>query len=103
MMRTANLKSLREIAYPNTRVWIAAGKAFSLRLENSKFEITMYVLYWVVDIDSILDNVEEEAKWLIDFAVSFLRRLRSVAGKQSSIGKCGAASDKRNQVKRYQI
>lgn len=48
----------------------------------------MHPFCWIVRVDSILENVEEEGKWLIDVAVSFLRLSHSQwAGHFPSIGR----------------
>jgi hypothetical protein len=73
-MRTLDLSLERKINYPCSRVQVVpAESGFSLQFTASNALITMHPVCWIVKVDSILENVEEEGKWLIDVAVSLLR------------------------------
>lgn len=58
--------------FPDHRVSILRGDGFSLQLGQETI-ITVRPICWIVDVDAVAENVEEEAKWLIDVAISFLR------------------------------
>jgi Apea-like HEPN len=72
-MRTSDFNSQRQTEYPNSRLKIEPGEGFSVHRSTSSTTVTMNPVCWIVNVDSILDNVEEESKWLIDVAVSLLR------------------------------
>jgi Apea-like HEPN len=72
-MRTSDFSLQRKAEYPDSRVQIVPGDGFSIQLPPPSTTITMHPVCWIVNVDSILDNVEEESKWLIDVAVSLLR------------------------------
>jgi len=57
----------------NRRIQIVPGEGFSIIFSGGQTHVTMHPLCWMVSVDASKDNVEEEAKWLIDIAVSFLR------------------------------
>jgi hypothetical protein len=59
-------------SYPAHRVNIVSGEGFSLQLGREVI-ITIRPICWIVDVDAVAENVEEEGKWLIDVALSFLR------------------------------
>lgn len=54
-------------------VGITSGHGFSIDINEDGTTVTMHPLCWRVAVDATKENVEEEAKWLIDIAVSFLR------------------------------
>jgi Apea-like HEPN len=60
---------------PNNRINVTPGAGFSLQYVGSPpvAHIEMHPRAWLVSVGATKDNVEEEAKWLIDVAVSFLR------------------------------
>ena len=72
-MLTSDLQTQRQASYPNGNVTLIPGKEFSMDLAAGSASITLYGVCWVVDVDAIAENVEEEGKWLIDVAVSLLR------------------------------
>jgi hypothetical protein len=53
-------------------VSIVPGSGFSFQ-SKPKIIIEMRPICWIVNVDAVKENVEEEGKWLIDVAVSFLR------------------------------
>src|SRR5260370_12216324 len=71
-IRTADFLTEWKTRYPEHQVEIVPGKGFSLQL-TPKIIIEMRALCWVVNVDAVAENVEEEGKWLIDVAVSYLR------------------------------
>lgn len=58
---------------PNARLQVFADKGFSFTPTAAKCSIYMHPLCWLVSVDATEDNVDEEATWLIDIALSFLR------------------------------
>ena len=58
--------------YPGHSVEIVAGSDFSLQLTPKRI-ITIRPVCWLVNVDAVKENVEEEGKWLIDVAMSYLR------------------------------
>ncbi len=71
-MRTADFSTDWKALYPDHQVEILSGTGFSLRF-TPKIIIEMWSLCWIVNVDAVAENVEEEGKWLIDIAVSLLR------------------------------
>jgi hypothetical protein len=72
-MRTADFNLQRRTEYPDSRLQIVAGDGFSLEFSPPNTIITVHPVCWIVTVDSIFENIEEESKWLIDLAVSLLR------------------------------
>jgi hypothetical protein len=58
---------------PNRKLHVVADKDFSIEFAPLISTVRMHPVCWVVSVDAAEDNVEEEAKWLIDIAVGFLR------------------------------
>jgi hypothetical protein len=71
-MRTADFSAERKALYPDHQVEIVPGNGFSLQF-TPKIIIEMRAICWIVNVDAVAENVEEEGKWLIDVAVSYLR------------------------------
>lgn len=71
-LRTADFSSEWKSLYPEHPVEIVPGNGFSLQL-TPKIIIAMISTCWIVNVDAVAENVEEEGKWLIDIAVSYLR------------------------------
>ncbi|CAM5336486.1 hypothetical protein ATER59S_00052 [Aquamicrobium terrae] len=76
-MLTSDLQTERQAAYPNGKVTLIPGEEFSMSLHGGSASITLSPICWAVSVDAIAENVEEEAKWLIDVAVSLLRLCHS--------------------------
>jgi hypothetical protein len=72
-LRTADFSAERQVLYPNDRAEIAPAEGFSMQFKESKIIIGMRPVCWLVEVDAVAENVEEEGKWLIDVAVSYLR------------------------------
>lgn len=72
-MLTSDLQTQRQASYPNGNVTLIPGSKFSMTFHAELVSITLYEVCWVVTVDAIAENVEEEGKWLIDVAVSLLR------------------------------
>ena len=72
-MLTEDLQKQRHSSYPNGNVTIIPGDEFSINIHAESTSITLYAVCWVVTVDAIEQNIEEEGKWLIDVAVSLLR------------------------------
>ncbi len=72
VLRTQDFTSEWESRYPDHRFSIVPGEGFSLTV-GQKVVIEMKPICWIVDVDAVAENVEEEGKWLIDVAVSLLR------------------------------
>jgi hypothetical protein len=93
-MNTLDFTLQRKTEYPTSSVQIVPGEAFSLQFSSPSTVITMYPVCWIVNVDSILDNVEEESKWLIDVAVIRPRPRRQplhlVVFSQLGSGACGS-------------
>jgi len=58
---------------PNRKLRVVADKDFSIDFALPVSTVRMHPVCWVVSVDAAKDNVDEEAKWLIDIAVGFLR------------------------------
>ena len=58
---------------PHTKVQVIADQGFSAAFVAGGARVAMHPHCWVVSVDAAKENVDEEAKWLIDIAVSFLR------------------------------
>jgi hypothetical protein len=69
---TEDFSSEWKSRYPDHQVNIVPGAGFSLQ-PGQKITIEMRPICWIVHVDAVAENVEEEGKWLIDVAVSFLR------------------------------
>jgi hypothetical protein len=69
---TDDFSSEWELRYPGHRSNIVPGEGFSL-LYGQRVTMEMRPICWIVDVDAVAENVQEEGKWLIDVAVSFLR------------------------------
>ncbi|RWP41170.1 HEPN domain-containing protein [Mesorhizobium sp.] len=70
---TQEFSKERKAAYPDDRVEILPASEFAFQFVGTKVVVHMYQTCWVVDVGAIAENVEEEGKWLIDVAVSYLR------------------------------
>jgi Apea-like HEPN len=73
VMRTTDFNLQRRTEYPDSCLQIVAGDGFSLQFSPPDTIITVHPVCWIVTVDSIFENIEEESKWLIDVAVSLLR------------------------------
>jgi hypothetical protein len=71
-MLTEEFNKERKSRHPDQRVNIVPGAGFSLSL-GQEVTIETKPICWIVDVDAVAENVEEEAKWLIDIALSLLR------------------------------
>lgn len=59
---------------PHTKVQVVPDEGFAIEFTSgSNAVVHIHPRCWVVAVDAAKDNVEEEAKWLIDIAVGFLR------------------------------
>jgi hypothetical protein len=58
---------------PNKKLRVVPDKDFSIDFAVPVSTVRMHPVCWVVSVDAAKDNVEEEAKWLIDIAVGLLR------------------------------
>jgi len=58
---------------PNQRFRVIPGQSFSLQFVGDVVHVEMFPIAWLVSVSAAKENVEEEAKWLIDVALSFLR------------------------------
>lgn len=73
-MQTIDLQHERQSTYPGGRVTLAPGDGFSMKIHpGGAVTVTIYGVCWVIDVDAIAENVQEEGRWLIDVAVSLLR------------------------------
>jgi hypothetical protein len=61
-------------------VEITAGPAFTQSYRSHKVVIAMPSCSWVVTVTGASENAKEEAKWLIDVAISFLRMAHDSVG-----------------------
>ena len=52
---------------------IVHGERFSQTTSEDGVAVTMPPVCWVVKVDAVQDNAQEEAKWLVDVAISLLR------------------------------
>jgi Apea-like HEPN len=58
---------------PNGRLQVVPGTGFSIQITAGNVIVEMDPMCWIVTVNAAANNVEEEAKWLIDVASSFLR------------------------------
>lgn len=59
---------------PHTKVQVVPDEGFAIEFTSGPNAVVhIHPRCWLVAVDAAKDNVEEEAKWLIDIAVSFLR------------------------------
>ncbi len=72
-LKTADFSNERKKAHPTHKLEIVIGSGFDFKFTCEKAIISMNPICWVVNVDAIKENVEEESKWLIDVAVSYLR------------------------------
>ncbi len=72
-MLISDLQTERQSAFPGGKVTLIPGDEYNMAFDADMVSITMKQLCWVVSVDAIAENVAEEAKWLIDVAVSLLR------------------------------
>jgi len=72
-MRTADYVASRKADYPDEKIEVVPGETFSLTFAPPKVLITMIPICWVIEVNATAENVPEEAKRLIDMAVSYLR------------------------------
>ncbi len=72
---TADIAAELQQRAPKNRIEVVPGRGFTLQFIGSPpiARIKMHRVAWLVSLNAAKDNVEEEAKWLIDVAVSFLR------------------------------
>jgi hypothetical protein len=79
---TSDLADYLRVKSPNDRIKVVPGDGFSIKYSGSPVtaSIEMYPIAWLVTVNAAQDNVEEEAKWLIDIAVSLLRLHYKVEG-----------------------
>ena len=75
---------------PDSKVRIVTDQGFSIEFAAPVLTIRMYPVCWVVSVDSAKENVEEEAKWLIDIAVGFLRLHYNVQRRAPRFPQLGA-------------
>ncbi|MCA1396117.1 HEPN domain-containing protein [Bradyrhizobium sp. BRP56] len=73
VLRTSDFSAERQALYPNDGAEIVPSEQFYFQLQGPKVKIGMRPVCWLVGVDAVAENVEEEGKWLIDVAVSFLR------------------------------
>lgn len=86
VLRTDDFAEEWKVQYPGHQVQIIAGDGFSIQL-TPKVIITMRPVCWIVNVDAAAENVEEEGKWLIDVAVSYLRlRFQNWPGHFPALG-----------------
>jgi hypothetical protein len=71
-LRTADFSSEWKTLYPDHKVEIISGNEFSFQF-GAKTIIVIRPVCWIVSVDAVAENVEEEGKWLVDVAVSYLR------------------------------
>jgi hypothetical protein len=81
---TSDLAAELQNRKPNDRIKVISGQGFSLRLVGTPpvVHIEMYRTAWLVSVSAAKENIEEEAKWLIDVAVSLLRLQYKVEGRR---------------------
>lgn len=58
---------------PTGRLQVVPGKGFSIQIAAGNVIVEMHPTCWIVTVNAAAENVEEEAKWLIDVASGFLR------------------------------
>lgn len=88
VMLISDLQIERESEFPDSKLKLIPGKEFSF-VPGPSISITMHPICWVVSVDAIAENVEEEGKWLIDVAVSLLRlSYNSWANHPPATGAC---------------
>ncbi|PZO55812.1 MAG: hypothetical protein DCF16_01695 [Alphaproteobacteria bacterium] len=74
---------------PDDAIAAKGGSEFKLVVAEQKTWILMDSLCWVVEVDAAKENVDEEAAWLIDVAISFLRLHHTKwEGLFPSVGEC---------------
>lgn len=73
VLRTSDFSAERQALYPNDLAEIVSAEAFHLQFGGPKIKIGMRPVCWLVEVDAVAENVEEEGKWLIDVAISYLR------------------------------
>ena len=71
-MRTAEVNAHTSLG-TETRVALVEGAYPDTTFVDGTIGIGMPTMAWVVDVPSTKENVSEEAKWLIDVAISLLR------------------------------
>jgi hypothetical protein len=71
-LRTETFSAEWANRYPENLVEIIEGTGFSLQLHPKRI-ITLTPVCWVIGVDAVAENVEEEGKWLLDVAISYLR------------------------------
>ncbi len=72
---------------PRVPVQIAKGPGFWHEIRDGKHLIELRPVCWVVKVSATQQNVEEEAKWLIDVGISLLRaHYKSVGGRFPGYG-----------------
>jgi hypothetical protein len=81
---TSNLAEELQNRKPNNRIKVIPGRDFSLQFVGSPpvAHIEMYRIAWLVSVSAAKENIEEEAKWLIDVAISLLRLQYKVEGRR---------------------
>lgn len=73
-MATRDLQIERQTAYPNGSATLVPDDEFRLHIAaDGAIEVRIFPVCWIVDVDAVAQNVEEEGKWLIDVAISLLR------------------------------
>lgn len=70
---TQDFVAEREKTHPNDPVNVVAGGGYSYDVVDQQIIVSMYPMLWTAAVDAIVENSEEEARWLIDVAVSLLR------------------------------
>jgi hypothetical protein len=71
-MRTEQLADNPTLA-KQTKVFVRASRPIQREIINDQIVLHMPESVWVVEVAATKENVTEEAKWLIDVAVSFMR------------------------------
>jgi Apea-like HEPN len=81
---TSDLATELQNRKPNNRIKIASGQGFSLQFSGNPpvAHIAMHPIAWLVSVGTAQAIVEEEAKWLIDVAISYLRLQIKVEGRR---------------------
>jgi hypothetical protein len=81
---TSDLAEELQNRKPNNRIKVIPGRGFSLQFVGSPSiaHIEMHRIAWLVSVSAAKENIEEEAKWLIDVAISLLRLQYKVEGRR---------------------
>ncbi len=72
-MTTSAFIAERASLQPPDPITVIVGDEYSFGMVGTQVTVAMPPVLWAVKVNAIMDNVEEEAKWQIDVAVSLLR------------------------------